>query len=180
MGLVDRGFTLPELMMVIAIIGLLIALAAPQWSATRSELSAWMWQRELSGGLERARAHSISYAAPVSLCGGTPTHGCSAEQWSSGWIAFEDPQAERSCSGVDSSGNCEGHGGKVLEIGRGVTDNLEVSGNHNVRHGVHYSPDNWGVAPGTFKVCRGEQHLGSIIISRSGRVRRAAGNDEGC
>lgn len=167
-------------MAVIAIIGFIVALALPRWSASSTEVRVWMWQREISGGLKRARAHSLSYAVPVSVCGGTPATGCAATGWNAGWMAFEDDDGTRSCTGLDSNGRCQDHGGKLLEVGRGLSGELSVSGNHNVRHGVHYSPDNWGVAPGTFEVCQKHRQLGRVIISRSGRVRFAEGLEDGC
>ncbi|WP_200195366.1 GspH/FimT family pseudopilin [Halorhodospira abdelmalekii] len=170
------GLTLFELLTVVALIAVLTTWALPQWQAASLEVRAWLWQRELAGALERARLHTATHGVAVTLCGGGATTGCDPDGWSSGWLLFEDRAGDRACSGIAADGGCSDHGGRVLEVGAGVAAPLVVTANHTVRSGVRYSPEHWGVMPGSFALCAEDQELARLILSRAGRVRRAAGD----
>ncbi len=174
------GLTLPELLVVAAVIALTVAWAVPQWQASLEAVRAWTWQRELIGALERARARARIAGVTVTVCGGTPESGCADAGWSDGWLVFEDPADRGECRGVDARGRCAGHGGELLEVGRGVAAPLRVAGNRNVRGGVSYAPDRWAVGNGTFSLCRGARPLASVKIARTGRARRGGAEGAEC
>lgn len=89
-----QGFTLVEMMVVIAILGVLISIAAPNLlellAVTRLETAA----DELVADVLFARSESASRGARVAICpqstGSATTCGTSATEWANGRLVFVD------------------------------------------------------------------------------------------
>lgn len=88
-----RGFSLVELMVAIAILGLLLAMTAPMFGDivrnNRSQAAA----NELVSALNAARAEAIKRGQRVSLCPSANGTSCSGSVWQNGWIVFVDTAA---------------------------------------------------------------------------------------
>jgi type IV fimbrial biogenesis protein FimT len=74
-----RGFTMPELLAVVAILATLSALAAPSFSGLIATMRARSASSELYASLTRARSEAIKRNAEVTLA------PASAGQWQGGW-----------------------------------------------------------------------------------------------
>ncbi len=95
------GFTVVELMVVVAIIAVLAAAAAPNMgqflAAKRAEDAA----RRIANDLTFARSEAVKRNAPVLLCAnvsGTCAAASAAADWAEGW---------RICHDLNADGNCD-------------------------------------------------------------------------
>lgn len=75
----SRGFTLPELLAVLAVMSILSALAAPSFSALIGTMRARTTSSDLYASLSRARSEAIKRNAEVSLAPAASGH------WQDGW-----------------------------------------------------------------------------------------------
>ncbi|MBF0460568.1 MAG: GspH/FimT family pseudopilin [Magnetococcales bacterium] len=86
------GFSLIEMVVVSAIVGIFIALAAPN-------LLSWMQDNTLAaqanvviGAFNLARSESIKRGEAVTICSSVDGASCSGSlHWETGWILFDDP-----------------------------------------------------------------------------------------
>lgn len=104
---VQRGFTLIEAMVVIAVTGLLLAIGLPElanFSAARATASQ---ANTLAGTLRLARAEAIKRGRPVTLCPSSapeaadPDCDGGPDDWGNGWIVFSDAGVLRAVDGGD-------------------------------------------------------------------------------
>lgn len=96
----QRGFTLVELLVTVAVLVVLVALGAPQLRTLLLKRTVSSQAESLSSGLRFARSEAIKRGQFVTMCASsnpeaaTPT--ClanNASDWSSGWIIFVDHAA---------------------------------------------------------------------------------------
>lgn len=85
-----RGFTLVELMVTVAVLGVLLAIAAPSFSDMMRNNRSQVAANELVSALNTARADAVKRGARVSLCPSADGSTCSGTSWQTGWIVFVD------------------------------------------------------------------------------------------
>lgn len=86
-----RGFTLVELMIVIAILSILITVGIPSFSNFLSDNRMSSFTNDLVADLNLARSEAIKRNLPVSICASSDQTSCSnATEWATGWIIFTD------------------------------------------------------------------------------------------
>lgn len=101
-----RGFTLIELMVTLAVVGVLIALAAPSFSSLLASNRASSISTELAGAMMFARAEAVKRGVRVTICKSsdtdqaTPTCSTSAT-WGDGWLVFTDTGTIGAVDGTD-------------------------------------------------------------------------------
>lgn len=88
----NRGFTVIELLVVVAILGVLAALAAPSFSETVKRYRVNSIREDLFSSIQWARSEAVRRRAPVTFARIT---GCGAglttvDDWDCGWNAFID------------------------------------------------------------------------------------------
>ncbi|QOL52064.1 GspH/FimT family pseudopilin [Massilia litorea] len=84
-----RGFTMPELLAVVAIVAILASVAAPAFSSMIASARSRSVSSELYASLSRARSEAIKRNAEVTLAPVT------AQQWQSGWSIAAPGDASR-------------------------------------------------------------------------------------
>ena len=88
----QRAFTLIEVLVTIAIAGILLALAAPSFVATTQKMRALGEANGFANDLQFARSEAIKQGQPVSLCASADGTSCLLTgTWHQGWIVFSDP-----------------------------------------------------------------------------------------
>lgn len=172
-ALAPPGVTLPELLVVLALVATVTLVAVPDWRAALDDVRAWAWQRELVDALDRARARSRIEGRPVLVCGGAEGRACDPEGWADGWVVAE-AGAERVAAGEPVPRE------RTLERGRAAGARHHVAANRGVRDGVLFDPGTLWVTPGTFTLCRDGEALGAVVVSSLGRVRAEAGDSAAC
>jgi len=99
-----KGFTIVELMIVIAISAILASLAGPSFSSFINNTSQTSAFSQLQGDLNRARSEAIKRNARVLVCNSTTGTSCStATDWSSGWVVCFDADANNDCDVTTTS-----------------------------------------------------------------------------
>lgn len=116
-----RGFTLLELLITVAIVGILMAIGVPAMQQFLAEQAAAASADELAEGIRFARTEATKRGVAVKICASTDTAqasptcaGAGDDNWRAGWIVVDAngnlirvQEAMRSISTVDSSAAAE-------------------------------------------------------------------------
>lgn len=173
----SRGFTLVELLVTIAVATILFGVAIPSYNELMERQQSWRALQELRVSLHQARGYAARENTHVTVCRSADGTAClTGSRWSEGWMVFEDPSRQNTCT-VQPSGRC-GHGGRVLPVGSGTSGGVYITANHFVQDNVHFYPEGFAKASnGTFTACSPEgEILRGMVVAWSGRMR---GADEG-
>jgi type IV fimbrial biogenesis protein FimT len=85
------GFTLFELMVSLAIMGILVSLAVPSFQEYGRNTRVVAAQNDLVTALNLARSEAIRRSTPVSVCATSNFTTCANSTfWVNGWLAFSD------------------------------------------------------------------------------------------
>jgi type IV fimbrial biogenesis protein FimT len=85
-GRASRGFTLVELMVVIAMLAILIALAAPSWTQLRNRTAIRTMANDYTNSLYLARSEAVQFNMPVTVCPSSDGQTCTNSELEDGWI----------------------------------------------------------------------------------------------
>ncbi len=161
----QTGVTLVELLVVLAIIGIVVGIGVPAWSTIARTNHLAAITNRLVGAIHLARAEAIRSGRRVTLCASRDGATCTTEGYQVGWIVFRD---------LDGDTRKD-----LLEpvLARGAADHtVVIQGNRPVARMISYTP--MGVpktATGAFQA--GTLYLCAdgdgrrIVLSRSGRLR---------
>jgi type IV fimbrial biogenesis protein FimT len=90
----NRGMTAVELLFTMAIAGLVLALAVPNFRDFVQNNRAAEEANALVGALALARSEAVTRGVPVTVCSSTDNATCAdAVDWTTGWIVFTDVNA---------------------------------------------------------------------------------------
>lgn len=167
-----RGVSLAELLVVLAIVGVLITMVAPGWSglvqAYRSRVAADL----LFSGLVLTRSEAVKRNRRVVICSSPEGERCLASvNWEQGWIVFEDTNNNGQRDLTEA----------ILQRQHPTGANLSISSAFASSKGyVSYLPLGRAetvdgvIQMGTFKVCIGSAsptEVRQIVINSAGRPR---------
>lgn len=151
-----RGYTAVELLFTVAIAGLVLALAVPNFRNFVLNNRAAEEANALVGALAVARSEAVTRGIPVTVCASDDNATCADDtDWSTGWIVFTDANAPvgsvdagaqpdtvlralpalRDGSGLTGDASFVAYGANgFLTTAAGVDFDLEIdecTGNHN-------------------------------------------------
>jgi type IV fimbrial biogenesis protein FimT len=90
----QRGFTLVELVVTIALLAILTMLAIPSFSEVLRQWRRDSATRELSTSLQIARSEAVKTSRQTVICPSVDQTACTASnEWNTGWIVFVDDGA---------------------------------------------------------------------------------------
>lgn len=159
----QRGFTATELLMALAVVGVLVTLAVPGFAALARSVGLSSAANELLLALHTARSAAVLRGSPVAVCLTADGQTCVAlpDSAASGWLVFvPDGSAAVSRPAVV---------GEVLAR-FSLPNRLTVSAS---RPTVTFWPVTRAAATSTFDLCDLEGAGRSIIVSQTGRPRVA-------
>lgn len=171
-----RGFTLIELMMVMAISGIVLALGTPSFISTIQENRLRSQTFEMANLLAYARSEAAKRPnTTVTICPAatlTSTSGCSnVNTWENGWIVLSDVNGNRSFDAATDT---------VLKVSPTLSNNntLRTVGFASLNY-IQFDNQGMPANSGTFVVCdtRGATSAKALVISISGQVRLAVDED---
>jgi len=163
----EKGFTLVECLIVVAVFGILIAAAAPPMSRFMQAMQARQNTNDLMSSLLLARSEAVTRNVNVTMCmidQAAPGVCDNSKDWEDGWIAFED---------LDRDG--------IRDVGEDVVDehsgmdNTTVVTTANFATSVRYTPSGAVWSAGNMTICVAGEVARRIFINATGRPRMADG-----
>ncbi|MCP4472031.1 MAG: prepilin-type N-terminal cleavage/methylation domain-containing protein [Gammaproteobacteria bacterium] len=128
----SRGFTLLELIIIIAILGLTMAFAAPGLSTMIKNNRISGNANDFVAALQFAKTEAASRINPVTLCKSNPagTACVAGGDWQQGWIVFSDANGDAAVNAGDT----------VLLSHEALDDTITFGGTAGVDTAVTYRP----------------------------------------
>jgi len=184
----NRGFTLIELMVTLAVLGILATLAAPSFQnlirSTRLSTAA----NDLSSAMALARAEAIRRGARVTLCRSStsanalPTCDTGGGAWTDGWVLFVNSDADTPPA-IDAGEEILRRGGPMNVATLSVQTTADVANSVTYRPDGMARLDNNRPANGIVRVCAPElpsNNVRDMRLRPGGRVVVSKNTVAGC
>jgi type IV fimbrial biogenesis protein FimT len=163
----ENGFTLIELMIAVGLAGLLLSMAVPALDVFVSNARQTGAINDFVSTIHQARSAAVTTNTRVTICPSSNGTNCQAVGWSSGWIAFADPDSDRN---VDN--------GETIFASKDGVDGLSLQSAEFATY-LTYRPNgrvmnaslNGSAGAMTFCDDRGSKRAKVMIIDLSGRPR---------
>jgi type IV fimbrial biogenesis protein FimT len=163
------GFSLVELLIAIAIFGLLVLAAGPSYRNWIAAQELANHAHFLAGTLNLARSEAIKTGYRVNLCKSPDRQQCADDGsgWEGGWILYVDENQDGEISAGET----------VIRIDGPPGNGITVRGNRPVSDYVSYTSLgharmlSGALQMGTFVVCKPGQNALEVVLANSGRAR---------
>jgi len=171
----ESGFTLIELMFVVAVTAILMSVAVPALDMFTSNSRQTGAINDFVSSMHLARNTAITSNSRVTMSASSNTASCENVDWDSGWVLFRDANSNQLVDGTD------------VIIGSGApSDGLNIVSAEYGRF-LMYRPNgrvmsaNVGTNTGEFVVCdkRGADHSKVVIVDLSGRPKLSRSKADG-
>jgi type IV fimbrial biogenesis protein FimT len=160
----SSGVTLIELMIVVAVVAILSAIAAPGFASMRQAAARKTALDTFWHSIFLARSEAIKRNGVIALCRSVDglTCGAASMDWSSGWIVFENrDHDEPATRDADEP---------ILQVFK-PESTIRITSNRTT---FSFRPTTQGVVNGTIVFCDQSGRGEAIIISHTGRPRQSA------
>ncbi len=158
----QRGLTLVELMLVLAILGILIVAVGPSFDNAQAQAQSDAAAHRIMASIAMARRESLRLNVPVSICPSTDGQQCSdrREHWSRGWLIYRQLDSGGSRALREESQILR----YVADPARGLTANRDV---------FTLRTDGRRSTNGTFMFCdeAGKPERRAVVVNVTGRAR---------
>jgi type IV fimbrial biogenesis protein FimT len=178
-----RGFTLIELMVVIAILALLVGLAAPSFQRIIAQNAINSGAGTFVGDIKFARSEALKRGMSVTLCPSIePFDRCAAiDDWQGGWIIFLDRNANNTLN--TSAGSEE----VILRVQQGLPGDLTILSTGGAVRSMRFDRSGSAAAPVGLEINSTKLDTQAQIdtrrftcISTAGRVRLLRTGEAAC
>lgn len=153
----SRGFSLVEIMLVIAITAALAASAAPSLAALARESRLTTSANDLLGTLYFARSEAVKRSRRVSICTTISLSECAKSiGWQHGWLVFEDLDDDGERDVIEP----------ILLLSESRDPSLVIAGSTPVRDYISYVPT------GETRAFTGALQMGVLTLCDQGAARQ--------
>jgi len=154
-----RGVTLIELLVTIAILGILAALAAPNFRNMLVSNRLSSYHNDFVGLAAFARAEALKRGTTVSMCRSSTLTACATSgQWAQGWIVYVG----------DASAGATGSAVPVLQTRAALSPGYSLVGAGSLASALEYNARGFAVGTGTMTLCHAATGSGrQITIDRA-------------
>lgn len=174
----DRGVTLLEALVVLALLGILVGLAAPALSDLRARHQLQGQAEGLLESLVLARSEALRRQQRVTLCAQAASQTCDPQgQWQQGWLVFVD---------ANNTGQREAQE-VVLQVHDAVLPPMRLRANLTLKGYFSYGADgrsqstSGSFMSGTWRFCHDAWPLGWKVVSNAlGRPRVEKSTTQDC
>ena len=166
-----NGFSLIELLITLAIVGLVLTFGAPQFNGAMQNSRLVSQANAMKGTIAYARTAAVKGSVPtVTLCGSSDLDSCNTAEWELGWIIFEDL----------NSGGLRTNNEDILRVGEALNsgNTLRTFGFTSDQF-IRFDRAGTLNQSGTFVFCdsRGTSEARAIVVNISGKTRKAIDED---
>lgn len=173
-----RGFTLLEALVVLALLGILVGMAAPAMSALRARHQLQAMAEGFLDSLVLARSEALRRQQRISLCAQAPGGGCDAEgQWQQGWLVFVDENSNGTRETLEA----------LIEVRAALPPSVHLVATSTVRAYFSYEAEGRSMSvsgsfmAGSWRFCHASLPQGWQVVSNAlGRPRIEKYTPKGC
>ncbi len=172
------GFTLLEALVVMALLGVMLSLAAPAMSALRQRHQLQAEAQGLFNSLVLARSEALLRQQRVTVCARATDSTCDPSgAWQQGWLVFADANdsAQRDTGEV------------IIELHPAVPSPMQLTVTNTAKAYFSYSAEgrsttqNGAFMAGTWRFCRpGTPVEWQVVSNALGKPRLEKGSTPGC
>lgn len=163
----SHGFTLIELMTALGVFAILMSVGAPALKTFIESNELITETNRINGMLASVRMEAVKRNMQTMLCPSSNRTSCNASTWSSGWIAFNDANAD----GKLATDGTE----TVFAVGEATSGNVRMSGSTTVATSIRYKADGALQSDaGTLTICTTgdvSPNARKISLTTGGRTR---------
>lgn len=164
-----RGFTLLEALVVLALLGILSALAAPSYTGMRQRHQMQSQAEQFQANLMLARSEALRRQQRVTVCVRNEADACAMTgSWAQGWVVFVDANNSTAREPDEI----------VLQLQGALPGFIDFTGNAPVRHYVSYGPQgrsqrkSGAFQAGTVRLCgKGQPNVWRVVVNAVGKPR---------
>ena len=164
----NAGFTLIELVVTIAIVGILATIAMPSFNSTITSNRLTSYANDLIGAINLARSEAVKRGVQVTIL----SNSGAASDWDAGWTVFTDSNVIGVIDGSDTVLRTYPPliNGYTLRTGGNYTDWIAYFSTGLITSSTGRNTD-------TFSLCYGTDNTTSlaIVINAVGRARVSTG-----
>ncbi|MEY4733591.1 MAG: Type secretion system protein precursor [Pseudomonadota bacterium] len=165
----ERGFTLLEALVVLAVVAILVSLAAPSLSSFRQQNQLQSVAESLFNSMSLARSEALRRQQTVTMCPRASDAECdTSDNWQQGWLTF-----------VDANGNAQREPDEIiLEIKPALWTAVRLNVSNTAKAYFSYGAQgrsqtvNGGFMAGTWRFCLLASPTGwQVVVNALGRPR---------
>ncbi|HEY7759427.1 MAG TPA: GspH/FimT family pseudopilin [Burkholderiales bacterium] len=154
------GFTVIELMFVVALVAVLLTIGAPALHTMIINNRISTAAGDLISDFTFARATAIGRAQRVSICASNDQATCNGASWGQGWIVFTDANAD---------GDFDAGTDNIVRVREALAPGLTVTPTPNAL-GIQFRPSGPADAARRFQVCKPGFVGRNVDLNATGRA----------